>query len=182
MKLKYVDYYEKGVSRLVNGVPVVVDGKVVRDVKPMYLYAVVDATPEEISMYKRFKRDNPDGKDYYRESINGIPLWHSSEFEGFDADISSYKDKEGKVQFRINKALRGALQGMRKANPTLGSKIDDALWALMGTGTAADLSKLGSSVASDTSVDDNIVDTDDTSGEEENSEVPNADSNDEDTE
>ena len=49
MKLKYVDYYEKGVSRVVNGVPVIVDGKVVRDVKPMYLYAVVDATPEEIS-------------------------------------------------------------------------------------------------------------------------------------
>jgi len=171
MKLKYVDYYEKGVSRLVNGVPVVVDGKVVRDVKPMYLYAVVDATPEEITLYKRFKRDNPDGKDYYRESVNGIPLWHSSEFEGFDADISSYKDKEGKVQFRINKALRGALQGMRKANPTLGDKIDDALWALLGTGTAADLSKLGSSIAEDTSKEDKLVETDN-SGEVEGSDVP----------
>jgi len=182
MKLKYVDYYEKGVSRVVNGVPVIVDGKVVRDVKPMYLYAVVDATPEEISMYKRFKRDNPDGKDYYRESENGIPLWHNPEFVGMVADISSYKDKEGKVRFRVNKAVQGALEGMRKMFPSLSGKIDDQLWALLATGTAVDLTTLGSSVASDTSVHDNIVDTDDTGGEEENSEVPGADVDGEDTE
>lgn len=165
MKLKYVDYYEKSTPRVVNGVPVIADGKVVRDVKSMYLYAVVDATPEEITLYKRYKRDNPESKDYYRESENGIPLWHSNEFEGFDCDISSYKDKEGKTRFRINKALRGALEGLRKANPTLSSKIDDSLWALLASGTAADLTKLGSSVASGTDVDDNIVDTDGTGGD-----------------
>jgi hypothetical protein len=175
MKLKYVDYYEKGVSRLVNGVPVVVDGKVVRDVKPMFLYAVVDATPEEISMYKRFKRDNPDGKDYYRESENGIPLWHNPEFVGMVADISSYKDKEGKIRFRVNKAVQGALEGMRKMFPSLSSKIDDQLWALLATGTAVDLNTLGSSVASTTDVQDDIVETDDTAPEGEEPETPSAD-------
>jgi len=175
MKLKYVDYYEKGVSRVVNGVPVIVDGKVVRDVKPMYLYAVVDATPEEISMYKRFKRDNPDSKDYYRESENGIPLWHNPEFVGMVADISSYKDKEGKVRFRVNKAVQGALEGMRKMFPSLSGKIDDQLWALLATGSAVDLNTLGSSVASATDVEDNIVEHDETPMDDETSEAPSTD-------
>lgn len=176
MKLKYVDYYEKGVSRLVNGVPVVVDGKVVRDVKPMYLYAVTDATPEEITLYKRFKRDNPDGKDYYRESENGIPLWHNPEFVGMVADISSYKDKEGKVRFRVNKAVQGALEGMRKMFPSLSGKIDDQLWALLATGTAVDLNTLGSSVASTPEVEDVIVEHDETPMDDEQGEAPSTDS------
>ncbi len=172
MKIKYVDYYEKGVSRVVNGVPVIVDGKVVRAVRSLYLYAVVDATPEEISLYKRFKRDNPESKDYYRESENGIPLWHNPEFVGMTADISSYKDKDGKIKFRVNKAVQGALEGMRKMFPSLSGKIDEQLWALLATGGAADLSTLGNSVDKPEDVQDKIVDQDETPIDNEESEAP----------
>lgn len=167
MKLKYVDYYEKGVSRVVNGVPVIENGKVVRDVKPMFLYAVTDATPEELVQYKRFKRDNPEGADYYRESENGIPLWHNPEFVGMNADISTYKDKEGKTRFRVNKAIQGALEGMRKAFPSLGDKLDEQLFAILYSGAPADLNKLGTTAPAQDTENDKIVDT--TEGAEEGS-------------
>jgi hypothetical protein len=179
MKLKYVDYYEKGVSRVENGVPVIINGRIAIDKKPMYLYAVTNATPEEITLYKRFKRDNPDNKDYYRESENGVPLWHSTEMVGFTADVSMFKDRDGKIRFRINKAMQGALEGFRAQFPSLSDKIDDQLWALLASGGPTDITKLGSAVVAGDEGIDEIVDHDDTaadSGGSDDSTAPESES------
>ena len=157
MKLNYVDYYEKRTSRVVNGVPVIVDGKVVQDTKPMYLYAVTDATPEELVMYKRFKRDNPDGADYYREQ-DGVPLWHNPEFVGMTAEISKYQDKDGKTRFRVNKAMQGAIEGMRAAFPSLGSKLDEQLFAILYSGAPTTIDKLANKPSTQ-DPNDKLVDT-----------------------
>lgn len=178
MKLKYADYYEKRETVLENGVPKVENGRVVTTKAGRYVYAVVDATPEEITLYKRFKRNNPEGKDWYKESVNGIPLWHTTEFEGMEVPVSSYKDENGNVVFRINKALRGALEGIKKSTPTLGGKVDDSLFALLMSGGAVDLNKLTASIAGDSNGTDNIVDTDNsgtTEDETEQSETPEVD-------
>lgn len=175
MKLKYSDYYEKRMPVLENGVPKVVNGKIVTTKEGRYVYAVVDATPEEITLYKRFKRNNPEGKDWYKESKNGIPLWHTTDFEGMEVPVSSYKDEEGNVIFRINKAMRGALEGIKKANPSLGSKVDDTLFAMLMSGSAVNLDTLTSAIASKGTESDNIVETDNsgnTEDETEPSETP----------
>lgn len=172
MKLKYSDYYEKRMPVLENGVPKVVNGKIVTTKEGRYVYAVVDATPEEITLYKRFKRNNPEGKDWYKESKNGIPLWHTTDFEGMEVPVSNYKDEEGNVIFRINKAMRGALEGIKKANPSLGSKVDDALFTMLMTGSAVNLDTLTSAISGKNAEPDNIVDTYNQDDETEPSESP----------
>lgn len=148
MKMKYSDTYTKRTPVVVNGVPVVENGKVVVTKKRMYVYAITSATPEELVLYKRFKRDNPDGNDYYRESDNGIPLWHDGQMYGLgELQIDMYKDRDGKMRFKVNDALRGALEGIREQTPSLGEKVDDALFALMTTGAPVDVAKLTSPVA-----------------------------------
>ena len=147
MELKYVDSYVKSKPKVVNGVPVVVDGKVVYDKRTMYLYAVVNATPAEITEYKRFKRDNPDDADYYRESQGGVPYWHSTEFDGLTVGISKYVDKNGKLRFRTNKAMIGALEGLKEKHPSLSGKVDDALWNIYTAGGPTTIEALESSIA-----------------------------------
>lgn len=159
MKMKYYDTYNKRKPVVVNGIPVVQDGKILQSKTPMYVYAITSATPQEITDYKRFKRDNPDNADYYRESENGIPLWHDTQMHGLgEIQIDMYKTKEGQLRFKVNNAMRGALEGLRDQSPGLSAKVDDALWALMTAGTPVDINSLTSPIAKEATVDE-IVET-----------------------
>lgn len=165
MKIKYYDSYSKRKPVVVNGIPVVKDGKIVQTEMPMFLYAITSATPEELVLYKRFKRDNPDNSDYYRESKNGIPLWHDTKMHGLgELQVDIYDTKEGKVGFKVNNAMRGALEGIKAQSPGLTDKVNDALWALMTAGTPVDINTLTSPIAQN-NPEDSIVETDNGAGE-----------------
>ena len=104
MKLNLINSYPKfRVTKDAQGLPVLdkETGKEKGQLVKMFRYALLDATPAEIALYKKFKTQ--DGANYYRESteiINGKkrPLWHG-EYLGKEVTLRSYVRTDGKIGF-----------------------------------------------------------------------------------
>ena len=73
--------------------------KVKGNLVTLWRYAVCDATPQELALYKKFKTQ--DGKNYYREEKIGnktYPLWHG-DYLGREVTLRSYTRQDGKLGF-----------------------------------------------------------------------------------
>lgn len=136
-KLKLINTYKK-LSNVVdaNGLPVVENGLPKRVLRTMYRYGIVGATPQELVMYKRFR--NQDGTNYYREE-NGIPLYHSREFLGNEAELKSYTREDGKVGFSVDSTEVDTLTAMAEKFPHLAAGIATQIAQLMLSGGRLEL-------------------------------------------
>lgn len=136
-KLKIINTYKK-LSTVVdaNGLPVVENGLPKRTLRTMFRYGIVDATPQEIALYKRFK--NQDGTNYYREE-KGIPLYHAREFLGNECKLTSYTREDGKIGFTVDSTEIDTLTSMAEKFPHLAAGISTQIAALMLSGSRLEL-------------------------------------------
>ena len=69
MKVKLIRTYVKNVEQKdENGLPLVDQfGRVIKQLKDMFLYGIVDASADEKDLYRTFRTQ--DGEDYYRERM-----------------------------------------------------------------------------------------------------------------
>lgn len=135
MKLKLINGYEKAfVIKNDLGLPVVdeLTNKPVTQRVTMWRYGVVDAKPNEIAMYKQFKRQ--DGKDYYSilkdENnkpilINGkeVPLYHTSTHMGKEKTLSYYVKEDGRIGFAADNTELLELKAMAEKYPALAASL-----------------------------------------------------------
>ena len=104
MKLHLLNSYPKfKVTKDAQGLPVLdkETGKEKGQLVKLFRYALLEATPAELALYKKFKTQ--DGKNYYRESTELIegkkrPLWHG-EHLGREVTLRSYMRSDGKIGF-----------------------------------------------------------------------------------
>lgn len=140
MKVQLINSYKK-LSTVTdsNGLPVVENGAVKKVLRTMFRYGVVGASPEELSLYKRFK--NQDGTNYYREE-NGVPLFHSREFIGNEAKLNHYVREDGKIGFSVNSTEVDALQAMAEKFPHLAQTLALQISAIMLSGNTLDMGEI----------------------------------------
>lgn len=93
----------------------------------LFRYAVCDATPQELALYKKFKTQ--DGKNYYREEKIGnksYPLWHG-DYLGREVTLRGYTRQDGKLGFSADTTEVDELVALGKRFPdmqeTLNAKI-----------------------------------------------------------
>ena len=118
MKVQLINSYKK-LSNVTdsNGLPVVENGAAKKVLRTMFRYGVIGATPEEITLYKRFK--NQEGTNYYREE-NGKPKWFDREFYGFDCcEVKLFERADGTKGFKT-------VNTMVDAYAVLAEQTDDA--------------------------------------------------------
>jgi hypothetical protein len=140
MKVQLINSYKK-LSTVTdsNGLPVVENGAAKKVLRTMFRYGVVGATPEEITLYKRFK--NQEGTNYYREE-NGVPLFHSREFIGNEAKLNHYVREDGKIGFSVNSTEVDALQAMAEKFPHLAQTLALQISAIMLSGSTLDMGEI----------------------------------------
>jgi hypothetical protein len=140
MKVQLINSYKK-LSTVTdsNGLPVVENGAAKKVLRTMFRYGVVGATPEEITLYKRFK--NQEGTNYYREE-NGVPLFHSREFIGNEAKLNHYVREDGKIGFSVNSTEVDALQAMAEKFPHLAQTLALQISAIMLSGNTLDMGEI----------------------------------------
>jgi hypothetical protein len=136
MKVQLINSYKKLSNVTENGLPVLVNGVVQKNLRTMFRYGVTGATPEELSLYKRFK--NQDGTNYYREE-NGVALFHSREFIGNEAKLNHYVREDGKLGFSVNSTEVDTLQAMADKFPHLAVTLSTQITALMLSGSMLNL-------------------------------------------
>ena len=130
MKLRLLNSYPKfRVTKDAQGLPVLdkETGKEKGQLVKMFRYALFDATPAELSQYKKFKTQ--DGANYYREEkVNGKtrPLWHG-EYLGREVTLRSYTRNDGKIGFSADTTEVDELMALATKFPdmadTLNAKI-----------------------------------------------------------
>lgn len=100
MKVKLIRTYVKNVEQKdENGLPLVDQfGRVIKQLKDMFLYGIVEATADEKELYRVFRTQ--DGEDYYREE-SGVPLYHSNRSFGYEAVLNGYTREDGTVGFSV---------------------------------------------------------------------------------
>jgi hypothetical protein len=140
MKVQLINSYKK-LSTVTdsNGLPVVENGAAKKVLRTMFRYGIVGATPEEITLYKRFK--NQEGTNYYREE-NGVPLFHSREFIGNEAKLNHYVREDGKIGFSVNSTEVDALQAMAEKFPHLAQTLALQISAIMLSGNTLDMGEI----------------------------------------
>jgi hypothetical protein len=140
MKVQLINSYKK-LSTVTdsNGLPVVENGAAKKVLRTMFRYGVIGATPEEITLYKRFK--NQEGTNYYREE-NGVPLFHSREFIGNEAKLNHYVREDGKIGFSVNSTEVDALQAMAEKFPHLAQTLALQISAIMLSGSTLDMGEI----------------------------------------
>jgi hypothetical protein len=140
MKVQLINSYKK-LSTVTdsNGLPVVENGAAKKVLRTMFRYGVIGATPEEITLYKRFK--NQEGTNYYREE-NGVPLFHSREFIGNEAKLNHYVREDGKIGFSVNSTEVDALQAMAEKFPHLAQTLALQISAIMLSGNTLDMGEI----------------------------------------
>lgn len=136
-KIQFINSYPKVTVQTRNGVPVLENGQLVKTVKTMFRYGVIDATPQELALYKRSKVT--EGGDYYREE-NGVPLWHSSDFKGFQCTIRSY-EKDGQIRFAVDSSMVDAYTAIAEKNPQLAGAMSDLIAGELLAGGRLDIDK-----------------------------------------
>lgn len=140
MKVQLINSYKK-LSTVTdsNGLPVVENGAAKKVLRTMFRYGIIGATPEEITLYKRFK--NQEGTNYYREE-NGVPLFHSREFIGNEAKLNHYVREDGKIGFSVNSTEVDALQAMAEKFPHLAQTLALQISAIMLSGNTLDMGEI----------------------------------------
>ena len=95
-KLQLIKPYPKRVTKKDEQGNDLVDqfGRPVTELIDMFLYGLVDYTPEQLELYKTFRTQ--DGEDYYREE-KGVPLFHSSRSYGYEVGLDFYTREDGTV-------------------------------------------------------------------------------------
>jgi hypothetical protein len=156
-QIQFINSYKKVTVETRNGIPVLENGQVVKTLKTMYRYGVVDATPQELSLYRRSKVT--EGADYYKEE-NGTPLWHTSDFKGFKCTIRHY-EKEGQVRFIVDSSTVDAYTAIADKHPQLAGAMSDLIAAELLAGGRLDIDTpktVGSPKVEDTSIDNSSKD------------------------
>jgi hypothetical protein len=122
MKMQLIKSYKKPSTITdANGLPVLdtVTGRPLTKLRTMFRYAVVDATPKELAMYKRFR--NQDGVDYYREAKlkdgRTVPVYISSEYHGNSVTIDAYDREDGRVGFSVDTTDTDIYASLAEQNP-----------------------------------------------------------------
>lgn len=126
-KMKLLKAYKRNVEVLdANGLPVkdALTGKPLRTTRNIFRYALVNLTPQELALFKRFKRQ--DGEDYYREE-GGYPLHFTSEHFGREAEIEHYITEEGRVGWSVNQTETIELEDMAAKYPALQAMIAEQI-------------------------------------------------------
>lgn len=128
MKLNLLNSYPKfKVTKDAQGLPVLdkETGKEKGKLVKLFRYALLEATPAEIALYKKFKTQ--DGKNYYRESTELIggkkrPLWHG-EHIGREVTLRSYVRADGKVGFSADTTEVDELMAMAEKYPDMAESL-----------------------------------------------------------
>ena len=101
--------------------------KVKGNLVKLFRYALCDATPQELALYKKFKTQ--DGKNYYREEKIGnktYPLWHG-DYLGREVTLRCYTRQDGKLGFSADTTEVDELVALGQRFPdmqeTLNAKI-----------------------------------------------------------
>lgn len=122
-EIQFINSYPKVGVQSKNGVPVMENGQLVKTVKTMFRYGIVNATPQEIALYKKSKVT--ESGDYYREE-NGVPLWHSSDFKGFKCTIRAY-EKDGQIRFAVDSSMVDAYTAIAEKTPALATAMAEMI-------------------------------------------------------
>jgi hypothetical protein len=139
MKLHLLNSYPKfKVTTDAQGEPVLdpQTGKAKGKLVKRFRYALLDATPAEVALYKKFKTQ--DGKNYYRESKEIIegkkrPLWHG-EHIGREVTLRSYVRTDGKIGFSADTTEVDELMAMAEKFPDMADTLHAKVVNLQLTG------------------------------------------------
>jgi hypothetical protein len=168
MKLHLLNSYPKfKVTKDAQGEPVLdkETGKAKGQLVKMFRYALLEATPAELALYKKFKTQ--DGKNYYRESTELIegkkrPLWHG-EHIGREVTLRSYVRTDGKIGFSADTTEVDELMAMAAKFPDMADTLHAKVVNLQLSGKRIilddenqdDEEQEETTLAAETSVEDN---------------------------
>lgn len=154
MKVKLINSYKKLSKVVENGLPVLdAKGNQVTKLKTMFRYGIVGATPAEIAQYKRFR--SQDGVNYYREE-KGVPLFHSTEFLGNEAALSSYTREDGRMGFSVNTTEVDSLIALMQKYPEMTNALTNQIANIMLSGTTLKLEDVSQDEEIDEKMDENL--------------------------
>jgi hypothetical protein len=142
-KLQLIGNYKKRqVTKDANGLPVLnpVTNLPESKLMTMWRYGLVEATPQELADYKKFK--NQDG-DYYREEA-GVPIYITSDYQGKTCNVRSYTNDEGRIGFVLDTTEMDELSALAEKFPALAGGLQAQQMAMMQAGTRLKLKELSS--------------------------------------
>ena len=167
MKLRLIDTYKTRpiVKDPLTGKAMIdpLTGKEVRSatVKTMFRYGVLEATKEELLLYKKFKLQ--DGNYYREEMLEGKkrPTW-TGEYLGKEIEFRGYKREDGRIGFSANTVDTDELEALGNKYPAMKAQFDAQIAAMQLAGRRWNLEdKEADEIEADTDDEfSNITDTD----------------------